>query len=269
MTTSDYVHGYSERESQRLNDQCQTLAQLLHHDTAYPAGSRVLEVGCGVGAQTVVLARNSPRAQFTSVDVSPDSIRAARASVERAGLGNVTFQVADIFGLPFAEASFDHVFVCFVLEHLRQPAEALRRLRTALKPGGTLTVIEGDHGSTFFHPRSAAAWRTIQCLIDAQAAMGGNALIGRELYPLLCSAGFREVTVSPRFVYVDASRPEWVEGFTHNTYIAMVEGARERALAAGMIDRAAWEQGIADLKESAGPEGTFCYTFFKAVAVKP
>jgi hypothetical protein len=60
-----------------------------------------------------------------------------------------------------------------------------------------------------------------------------------------------------------------VEGFTRNTYIAMVEGAREQALAAGLIDRPAWDQGIADLKASAGPNGTFCYTFFKAVAAKP
>jgi SAM-dependent methyltransferase len=181
----------------------------------------------------------------------------------------VNFQAADIFQLPFAEASFDHVFVCFVLEHLPRPGDALRRLRAVLKPGGTLTVIEGDHGSTFFHPRSEAAWRTIQCLIDVQAAMGGNALIGRELYPLLLRAGFHNVAVSPRFVYVDASRPAWVEGFTHNTYIAMVEGVRDQALAAGWIDRAAWDQGIADLKASAGPDGTFCYTCFKAVAMKP
>jgi len=269
MTSNDYVHGYSERERQRLHDQSQTLADLLHHDTIYPAGSHVLEAGCGVGAQTVILAKNNPQTHFTSVDASPASIEAARAAVGRAGFGNVTFRTADIFQLPFAEASFDHVFVCFVLEHLRQPVEALRRLRAVLKPGGTLTVIEGDHGSTFFHPRSDAAWRTIQCLIDVQAAMGGNALIGREVFPLLLSAGFRDVAVSPRFVYVDASRPAWVEGFTRNTYIAMVEGAREQALAAGLIDRPSWDKGIADLKASAGPNGTFCYTFFKAGAVKP
>jgi SAM-dependent methyltransferase len=269
MTASKYVLGYSERERQRLHDQSQTLAELLHHDTTYPAGSQVLEAGCGVGAQTVILAKNNPQARFTCIDASAASIAAAQAAVERAGLGNVTFQRADIFQLPFPEASFDHVFVCFVLEHLRQPGEALRRLRTVLKPGGTLTVIEGDHGSTFFHPRSDAAWRTIQCLIDVQAAMGGDALIGRELYPLLLGAGFEEVAVSPRFVYVDASRPAGVEGFTRNTYIAMVEGVREQALAAGLIDRPAWDKGIADLKASAGPNGTFCYTFFKAVAVKP
>lgn len=263
-----YVHGYSEREGQRLLDQSQTLSDLLHHDTLYPVQSRVLEVGCGVGAQTVILARKSPTAHFTCVDISPASLAVAQAAAERAGLTNATFRTADVYHLPFAEAEFDHVFVCFVLEHLEQPVEALRRVKRVLKSGGTLTVIEGDHGSTFFHPRSDAAWRTIQCLIDLQAAAGGDAMIGRRLFPLLREAGFEDVTVSPRFVYVDASRPAWVEGFTRNTYIAMVEGVRERALGAGLIDHADWEKGIADLKASAGEKGTFCYTFFKAVAVK-
>ncbi len=86
-------------------------------------------------------------------------------------------------------------------------------------------------------------------------------------YPLLQSAGFAEINVSPRFVYVDSSRPAWVEGFTRNTYIAMVEGVRDNALAAGLLDRAAWDEGIAALKASAQPGGTFCYTFFKAFAV--
>jgi SAM-dependent methyltransferase len=263
-----YVHGYSGREDQRLRDQAQTLAELLHHDTVYPPGSRVLEAGCGVGAQTVILAQNSPGARFTSVDVSPESVNAATAAVHRAGFSNVTLQTADIFKLPFPKAGFDHVFACFVLEHLREPARALRCLKAVLKPGGTLTVIEGDHGSTLFHPRSDAAWKTIQCLIDLQARAGGDALIGRRLFPLLRAAGFRRVSVSPRFVYVDASRPVWVKGFTRNTYIAMVEGVRDRALAAGLISRRAWDQGISGLKASAGFGGVFCYTFFKAVAVK-
>lgn len=60
---SSDVHGYSERESERLSDQAGTLEDLLHHDTVYPAGSTVLEAGCGVGAQTVILAKNSPAAK--------------------------------------------------------------------------------------------------------------------------------------------------------------------------------------------------------------
>ena len=58
----DYVHGYSDEEANRLRDQANTLANLMHDDTKYSAGSRVLEAGCGVGAQTVMLAKNSPNA---------------------------------------------------------------------------------------------------------------------------------------------------------------------------------------------------------------
>lgn len=263
-----YVHGYSEREQVRLVDQATTLTELLHHDTHYPPGASVLEAGCGVGAQTVALARNSPEARFTSIDVSPRSLEVARARADAASLANVTFRQADIFDLPLPEESFDHVFVCFVLEHLARPREALVSLRSRLKPGGTLTVIEGDHGSTFFHPDDADARRAVDCLVALQARAGGNALIGRQLFPLLAEAGLREVKVSPRMVYVDSSRPEWVEGFTRNTFIAMVEGVREQALATGLVDAPAWARGIAGLRRAAERDGVFCYTFFKGVGTK-
>ena len=160
------------------------------------------------------------------------------------------------------------MFVCFVLEHLSRPREALAHLRRVLKPGGTITVIEGDHGSTYFHPDSSAARNAIQCLIDLQARAGGDSLIGRRLYPLLVESGFPNVTVSPRMVYVDSSRPERVEGFTKNTFTAMVEGVRDAALAANLIDEETWDKGIRDLYRTAEADGTFCYTFFKAVATK-
>ncbi len=261
-----YVHGYSPIESQRLVDQATTLAELLHHDTTFPANSVVLEAGCGVGAQTITIARNSPRAQIISVDISADSLAAAKACIARAGLGNVTFQQADIFALPFAAASFDQVFACFILEHLHDPGGALLRLKHVLKPGGTITVIEGDHGSAYFHPDSEDARRTIRCLVDSQAQIAGDALIGRRLYPLLAQAGFRDIRVSPRMVYVDASRPQLVEGFTVKTFIAMVEGVRSQAITRGMIDSASWDRGIRDLYRTTQSDGTFCYTFFKAVA---
>lgn len=54
--TPGYVHGYDIRERRRLQDRASTLVALLHSDTRYPDGSRVLEAGCGVGAQTVTLA---------------------------------------------------------------------------------------------------------------------------------------------------------------------------------------------------------------------
>lgn len=129
-----YVYGYDQRENTRLQDQASTLVELLHSDTFYPAGSRVLEAGCGVGAQTVTLAKNSPDA--------------------------------------------------------------------------------------------------------------------------------------PRMVYVDSSKPELVEGFTKKTFKAMIEGVRESAVNAGIIDQCIMEKGIKDLYRTAEQDGVFCYTFFKAIGNK-
>ena len=262
--TTDYVHGYSAREGVRLADQASTLTDLLHGDTRYPAGSRVLEAGCGVGAQTVILVANSPGARFTAVDVSADSLAAARERVGDA----VDFHRADIFHLPFPDAHFDHVFVCFVLEHLAEPAAALDALRRVLRPGGSITVIEGDHGSAYFHPDSEPARRAIGSLVEVQRRAGGDALIGRRLYPLLVAAGYRDVHVSPSMVYVDGSRPALVDGFTRKTFTAMVEGVGAQAVGQGLMGEAEWAAGIRDLYRSAEADGTFCYTFFKATATR-
>ncbi|MFH1081364.1 MAG: methyltransferase domain-containing protein [Pseudomonadota bacterium] len=263
-----YIHGYDHRENIRLQDQASTLVELLHYDTFYSAGSRVLEAGCGVGAQTLTLARNSPEAFITSVDISESSLAEAKAKVAAAGFTNVLFQQADIFNLSHGMNSFDHIFVCFVLEHLCQPVEALHKLKDHLRPGGTITVIEGDHGSAYFHPDSEAALRAIHCQVELQRRAGGNAMIGRELYPILHKAGYRSIRVSPRMVYVDSSKPELVEGFTKKTFTAMIEGVRESAIKAGIIEKHDFEKGIKDLYRTAESDGVFCYTFFKAIAKK-
>src|SRR6266700_2335509 len=203
----DYVHGYSADESTRLTDQATTLTELLHADTRYPPGSLVLEAGCGVGAQTVILARNSPQAAFTSIDISEESLAAAQRRVQEVGFTNVGLQRADIFDLPFLSAHFD--------------------------------------------PDSHHARRAIRCLVDLQQQAGGDSLIGRRLYPLLTRAGYRDVKVSPRMVYADASRRALVDGFTRKTFTAMVEGVGEQAVGQGLMDAASWAAGIRDLYRTA------------------
>jgi hypothetical protein len=85
----------------------------------------------------------------------------------------------------------------------------------------------------------------------------------------------RPVGMSPSTSWVtsttaasQARRREVSAGFTQNTFTAMVEGVRERALALGLMDAEAWHQAIAELRRAAAPDGVFCYTFFKAVGEK-
>ena len=126
-------------------------------------------------------------------------------------------------------------------------------------------MIEGDHGSAFFHPASREAQATIDCQVALQAEAGGNALLGRQVQPLLSDAGYEHVSVRPLTVYADATRPALVDGFTRNTFIAMIAAVRDEAIAAGYITAPAWDRGLADLLRTAQIGGTFHYTFFKAL----
>lgn len=264
-----YMHGYSQREAERLHDQSSILRRLLHADVAYPAGSRVLEAGCGVGAQTVALATSSPDAEFISIDISAQSLERAQALVDSKNITSVRFHRADILAMPFGDGSFDHVFVCFVLEHLDDPPRALAEMRRVLKVGGTLTAIEGDHGSCFWHPETDESRKAWQAMICVQQNLGHDPLIGRRLYPLLANAGFDVRGVVPLWAYADARDPDLLDGAINKILAPMMETAREEAMGQGIIDREFWDKGVSDMRGAAlPPDGSVFYTWFKAVGLK-
>lgn len=264
-----YIHGYSNEETKRLNDQATSISELLHWDSVWPGGSVVLEAACGVGAQTRIISQKNPDTKFVSVDLSEKSLMTAAKVIDSLGINNVEFKQADVFDLPFENDFFDHVFVCFLLEHLAEPELALRELKRVLKPGGTITVIEGDHGSTYFYPDSEMAYKAVQAQVTLQKLNGGNANIGRQLYPMLSNTEFANVVVNPRVVYVDDSKLEMVENFTRNTFTAMIKGVADEAISKNIISKDEFDQGIRDLYRTAEGGGTFCYTFFKAIAYNP
>ena len=262
---ADYVHGYNERESIRLEDQANCLSDLLHEDSIFPKGSTILEAGCGVGAQTRIIAPKNPESKFVSIDISEESVHQANALITSLNIHNVEFQTGNILKLKFQEESFDHIIVCFVLEHLPNPKEAMTALKKVLKKGGTITLIEGDHGSTFFYPYSHYAQSAINAQVKLQSENGGNAFIGRQLYPLLLDSGFKNCKVSPRMVYVDSSKPDFVEGFTKNTFTAMIEGIKEKVHKNAIMDAESFDRGVQDLYRTTQIDGVFCYTFFKGI----
>lgn len=90
-----YVHGYSEREARRLRDQAASVRELIHHDTELEPGSLVLEVGCGVGAQTVAEALRNPAVRFISFDRVIDSVTQTAGDVVASGAANVPPLCAD------------------------------------------------------------------------------------------------------------------------------------------------------------------------------
>jgi ubiquinone/menaquinone biosynthesis C-methylase UbiE len=264
-----YVHGYTTRETQRLLEQSLILEDLLHTGTSFKRGEKVLEAGCGVGAQTRIMARRNPGTVFECIDISEESVGQAREVARQEGIDNVTLKQADLYSLSYKPSSFDHVFVCFVLEHLPDPAFALRILKQLLKPGGSITLIEGDHGSGFWTPETAASRKAWKGLIDSQLALRHDPNIGRRVYPLLNDAGFQIKYVSPRWVYADQSNPVLLDGVINQIIAPMVYSAEKQVLESDYMLQDEWNKGLKDIREVARhPEGTFFYTWFKGVGVK-
>lgn len=264
----NYIHGYSLEETKRLNDQATTISEILHWDSKWDDGSLILEAACGVGAQTRIISSKNPSSKFVAIDLSEKSLTIASQVIDELKINNVEFRQADIFNLPFEDETFDHIFACFILEHVRKPDLALKELKRVLKTNGTITVIEGDHGSTYFFPESDAAMRAVQAQVTLQKQNGGNANVGRQLYPMLTDVGFSNVIASPRQVYVDDSKPDMVENFIKNTFTAMIKGVSEEAISKQIITKNEMDAGIKDLYRTGEGGGAFFYTFIRATGYK-
>lgn len=260
------MHGYSATEETRLSHQAGILAGFIHANSTFAPGSRILEPGCGTGEQTIQLAARNPRTTFVAIDRSEQSLAIAAQRVAAHGLDNVELRVADICALPFADGELDGAFVCFLLEHLRSREQALHEIRRVLKAGAAVHVFEGDNGSAHGWPNDPAIDRLVEAVSAQHRLEGGDPCVGRGLYPVLAAAGFRNVTVEPYVAYADGSRPKWTDEFTRATFIEMMKGQRDATLERGLLSSRAWLEGIAALERTTAPDGSFCYTFFRATA---
>jgi len=263
MEDHRYVHGRSPREAERLADQARILRPLIHDGVRFPAGSRLLEPGCGTGMQTAALLENSPGIRVLALDRDAGQIAEARSRI--GDRGDVTFHVADMETASLEPGSFDHAFVCFLLEHLRDRGAALAAVRRAVRRGGTITVMEGDHGCCRFHPETPAARAVWEALSARQRRLGGDPDIGRRLHAELTDAGFVEARSELRPVWVDGVTPDLRDAFVRRIITPMVAGGTDD----GALDAETRDRGLAELEATADGGGSFFYGFFRATARVP
>jgi ubiquinone/menaquinone biosynthesis C-methylase UbiE len=194
----EYVHGYATEEQQRLIEQAKYWREkLLLRDLNFSAGEHLLELGCGVGAVLGVLGRAFPGLNLAGIDLQPAQIEYAHKHMTSLGLRNVDLRVGNAAQLPWPDASFDHIYTTWFLEHVSDSEGVLREAYRVLKPGGTITLNETDCATMLIWPDSGdfQYLRDSYCELFRQA--GGNPNVGRTLGSLLLLAGFREVSNKP------------------------------------------------------------------------
>jgi len=238
---SDYVHGYGTREQERLVEQAEHWRhRLIAGGTTLRPGTRLLEVGCGVGAVLAVLGQEFPGIRLHGVDIELAQLDFAREHLERAGV-EVTLLQADARALPFEDESFDHVWMMWFLEHVADPPEVLREARRVLVPGGTITAIEVDYATAHANPSTPALDTLFRAMVQGMAAAGWSDA-GTRLPGWLQEAGFREVDEGERtFEWQDdelADEARYAADVIESALpsLAQLPGASEGVLRGGLAD---------------------------------
>jgi 2-polyprenyl-3-methyl-5-hydroxy-6-metoxy-1,4-benzoquinol methylase len=167
------------------------------------AGADVADIGCGSGHAINVMAAVFPASRFTGIDFSEEGLAVARAEASQLGLKNAAFAAKDVANLDAAE-SYDVITVFDAIHDQAQPAQVLQNIHQALRPGGTLLMVDVKASSEVQDNVGAPlatykyAVSTLHCM-SVSLALDGAGLgtcWGRQLAEsMLADAGFRDVEV--------------------------------------------------------------------------
>jgi SAM-dependent methyltransferase len=180
------------------------------------AGARIADVGCGHGVSTLLLAQTYPASEVAGFDYHAGSIKRARDRARDAGLADrVRFEVATATEFP---GRYDLVLLLDCLHDMGDPEAACRHIRSALKPDGTLLIVDplaGDKLEDNLTPlgRAYYAASTLNCVPTSLSQPGGLALGAQageaRLREVVTRAGFRQFrrAVDAPFNLVIEARP--------------------------------------------------------------
>ncbi len=263
-----YVHGFTRAEQERLKRQARFLEHRIHDRLPFWKARRLLEIGCGVGAQTEILLRHFPDLHVTGIDASETNLERARENLAALSWaeGRYDLSVEDAGRLSFGVDSFDSAFLCWLLEHVEDPMRVLSEVRRVLRPGSSVVVTEVQNATFFIDPYSPHTMAYWLAFNDHQLELGGDPFVGAKLGNLLLAVGYQDITTKVRNIHLDNRAPGERAEFLAFWTELLLSGAPGLA-AAGKVS----EETVEGMKEELGrvahdPNAVFFYAFIQARA---
>ncbi len=267
--TRGYLHGFTIEEQERLRRQARFVEHRVHDRLPFWRARRLIEVGCGVGAQTEILLRYFPELHVTGIDQSASNLEVARKNLAKVPWAEGRYELveADASRLDFKSDTFDSAFLCWVLEHVGDPALVLSETRRVLRPGSPIVVTEVQNASFFIDPYSPQTLAYWMAFNDYQLEIGGDPFVGAKLGNLLQAVGFRDVTTKVRTIHLDNREPGQRAEFLDYWTELLLSGA-PGLVAAGKVSADVVE-GMKEELQHVGhdPNAVFFYSFIQARAV--
>jgi 2-polyprenyl-3-methyl-5-hydroxy-6-metoxy-1,4-benzoquinol methylase len=212
-----YVMGRTSAETERLQLQASVLAPHSAHLlrlAGITRGMRVLDVGCGAGDVSMLLAELvGPDGAVLGVDMNPAVLELARARAGEAGLANVAYLAGDLTDLQLNEP-VDALVGRLILIHLQEPAAIVQALSRQVRSGGVVSFQEFNVTRSRSVPPTPVATRSVGWIVGALRAAGLNPDLGEQVASILRDAGLSvegAATAGPAGS-VESAMPEYLEG---------------------------------------------------------
>lgn len=267
-TDFPYLHGFSPVEQERLRRQAKFAEHTIYQNVNFSSTKKVLEVGCGVGAQSEILLRRFPDIKLTAIDLNDKQLQAAKQSLSKLAFAKDRYELKQMSAedLKFDSEIFDGAFLCFVLEHVPDPRRVLSEVRRVLTPGGIVYITEVLNSSFFLDPYSPNVWKYWMAFNDYQYDQKGDPFMGAKLGNLLMQNGYRNIETEVKTWFLDNRHPQKRKEIIE-FWSELLMSASEQLLSAGYVDEATVEGMKNEMKVVANdPNAVFFFSFIQAKA---
>lgn len=200
-----YLHGYSKEEQERLYYQARLLENDVFRGVDFSKCKKIIEVGCGVGAQTEILLERFPHLEILGVDLSQAQINVAEKRLKKyIDKGQVRLLCMNAEKIYKIKEHFDGAFICWFLEHVPDPYKILKALNKILVQGALVYCTEVQNAAFFVNPYSPNILKYWFEFNDFQWESGGNPFMGATLGNLLLKSKYKDINVDFRGMTFDS-----------------------------------------------------------------
>ena len=191
-----YLHGFERKEQNRLYTQARLLEKETFGGVDFSRAKKIIEIGCGVGAQTEILIERFPHLEIFAIDASEVQLARAREKFKtHPKRKQVHFIHGNAKNIPFEDNTFDGAFVCWLLEHVPTPIDVVKEARRVLKKNGNIFINEVLNSTFFVEPYSPSILKYLFEFNDYQWTIKGDPFVGAKLGVFLTDTGFRNVRI--------------------------------------------------------------------------
>lgn len=252
-----------------MQHQAQFGEQTVYRNIDFSDCKHIIEVGSGVGAQTAILLRRFPNLKITCIDQSDAQIKAAHEYLSSLAYAKGRFEIhkMDAQNMDFEGGEFDGAFLCWILEHVPDPARVMSEVRRVLRPGSRTYVTEVINSTFFLDPYSPNTWKYWTAFNDYQYDGAGDPFVGAKLGNILTSVGFSEVNTNIISWHLDARHPEkrrQIIAYWKDLLLSAADQLVEKKYTTSDV-----VEGMeSELKSiQSNPNAVFMYSFMQAMAV--